>query len=383
MKTSWALKALPFGALTLSLAAGCSGADKALDCEFETSIDSLGTASANLTAAAAAMRVDLATACSAIAGGSFAKSAATDEEVKTECDAANAKIKANLTASVKASVVPGKCVVKADAQFNCEAKCNAEIKCTPAEIDVRCEEGKLSVECSGECTGTLSCEGSATVAANCEGECNGTCSGTCGGTCAGECDGECSTMSEDGKTCAGTCTGTCKGSCSASCEGTCEGSCTFAADAKVDCNATARCEGKCTGTAKAPQCEGTLRPPECEKPDVDCNAGCKGQANLQAECTPPTVVIEGTADADFAAAFEANMPKVLLVLEKGKLAGEAAVEVASACGNVAGKLSDAPACLTKLTGGVVARFEAAASAAVSVQASVSVSASVSTSAGTN
>ena len=166
MKTNWA-KALPASALafTLCLAAGCSS-DSDSDCEIKASVDAVVTSADQLVAVAADMRGKLYVACSNIAGMDGAKASdATDEKVQTACDAAKAKLDATITGSVSLTYVPGKCEVDAQAQLDCEAKCKSDVMCTEPSIEARCEGGKVSVECSGECTGTVTCEGSATVAA--------------------------------------------------------------------------------------------------------------------------------------------------------------------------------------------------------------------------
>ncbi|HWA75183.1 MAG TPA: hypothetical protein VG937_22755 [Polyangiaceae bacterium] len=383
MKTLWAVKALPAGALALSVglaAVGCSDASKLSDCDLQAKIDALGTASADLATVAGSMKAKLVVACSKIAG-TTAPASPTDDDVTTACNAASAKIDANLTAAATITVVPGKCEVAAQAQLNCEASCQVDASCKGGDITARCEPGKLSVECSGSCEGSLSCEASANASVECEGACNGTCSGTCEGTCNGTCTGTCSVKNADGS-CAGSCTGTCEGTCSASCKGSCKGSCTYEANATAMCDATARCQGTCTGEAKAPKCEAELTPPECQV-DADCQAGCSGQASLKAECTPPTVVISGVADADFAATLTANLPTVLEVAAQGELVVDAAGDVVQAAGNLVAEIPSAPTCVAQFTGKLKAQIEGAVEASASVNVSVMASAKVSTSASAN
>jgi hypothetical protein len=111
--------------------------------------------------------------------------------------------------------------------------------------------------------------------------------------------------------------------------------------------------------------------------DADCQAGCEGQANLEAECTPPTVTIEGDVDATFVATLQANFPAILQIAAEGKLAAEAAVDIAASAVKIAG---NATASCAAAVAAVAAQLEAAANASASVSASVSVSADVSGSA---
>lgn len=385
MKTLWAVKALPAGLLALAIGAtaGCSSSDSDGGCDLSAKIDALGAASTKLNTMAASMRVKLATACAQIAGNDFSGSTATDEDVSAQCGDAQAAIKANVKGSITVDIVEGKCEVDAQAQLDCSAKCDVDASCQPGKIDaeVTCEAGKLSVECSGECSGTVTCEASGSASVKCEGACNGSCTGTCEGTCNGKCDGTCTAMDSEGN-CTGKCDGTCTGTCSASCSGTCQGSCEYNADAKVECNAEARCQGTCTGEATAPRCEGEVKalPPTCHA-DADCEAGCRGQASFDAKCTPPTVVISGDVDADFAATLTANLPVVLDVMKQGEIVVNTAEDVASATGNLIAEIPSAPLCAAKVAGNVTTSLKASAEAAVSVSASVNVSAMVSASAG--
>jgi hypothetical protein len=388
MKTLWAYGALPAGllVLTLGFAAGCSSTDSLTSCDIQAKVDALGTAATELDAAAASMRVKLATACSKISGGTFSGSTATDDDVTTNCDKASADIKAKFKAagSVTVNVVPGKCEVDASAQLNCEAKCDVSGKCDPGMLDItaRCDPGDLSVVCSGECSGTLECEASASAAVSCEGSCNGSCEGSCEGTCAGDCDGTCTVKDADGK-CAGECKGTCKGTCGVTCSGKCQGSCTAEASADAKCEGTARCKGECSVKGTAPKCEGELKavPPSCDI-DADCEAGCSGQASLKAECTPPQVVIsvDGDIDAEFLANVQENLPVVLQVGAQAELAANAAGDVGEATGKLVAEIAKLPACVAKVGADLTAKLSGSVKAAASVSVSVMASASVSGSA---
>ena len=309
------LRVLGPGALVALAAAtspGCSAKDAVGgNCEIQATIDSVGAAATKLNATAASVKASLITACAAIAGET-APAAPTDDDVTTICGHASAAINAALVGGVALSVVPGECHVNASAQLDCEASCQVDASCQGGTIEARCTPGELSVECNGSCEGTLTCEASAGASVACEGTCSAECTGTCSGVCNGTCSGTCSATAADGTTCAGQCDGTCTGSCSATCNGTCSGSCEYTATATATCDSTIRCKGTCTGTASAPECEATLTEPTCQM-DADCKSGCEGQANIDAECTPPQIVITGSMDATFAATLQANLPAILQI----------------------------------------------------------------------
>ena len=367
----------PLSAALLVGASGCSEA-KDLGCEasIRGRVDALQASVNVMTTVAAKMRADVTTACKniAVAGGQMVDAPAqpTDDDMKRVCASAEAAITAKLTAAgtVSLKISPAECKVNAQAQLDCEGKCGVKAECTEPSIEARCTGGKLSVACSGMCTGTASCEGSATVKANCQGSCNATCEGTCSGTCTGECMGTCATTNGDGS-CNGMCNGTCKGQCSANCMGTCTGKCELMAGATVMCNAEARCEGTCSAMGTAPKCEGEITPPMCTA-NADCSASCKGNAELEASCTPPTVqfVFSGMVEASFVAALEANLGVFADVAAKATIVGGAAADVAA---NFKGVVESSATCAASLA----AELKAAVDASVSIQASVSVSASAS------
>lgn len=365
-------------ALATAAAPGCSQAKDAVagNCEIQATIDALGTAAGQLTTTADAMRLSLATACAKIAGDTPPTNP-TDDQVTSECQAASTAITAGLQGGVTLSVVPGECHVNAQAQLGCEASCTGNASCTPGDVTVRCQPGDLSVECTGQCTGTLTCEGSASASVACDGKCDASCTGTCSGTCNGTCSGTCTVTNADGS-CAGTCNGTCTGTCSATCNGTCSGSCVYDANASVTCNATARCQGTCSVQGTAPQCNGDLKPPSCQV-DADCEAGCKGQANLDAQCTPPQIVFNGSVDATFAATLKENLPAILEVKSQLELAATSVQGIATGAGNV---LANASAGCAAAIANVRGQLEGVAQASATINVSVQASASVSTSAGT-
>jgi hypothetical protein len=368
--------------ISLLAATGCGedAADAACGAELRGRVDALRGSVSTMSRVAGEMRLGVATACKniAVAGGQSAtvSSAPTDQEVEAACTAAEAAISAKLSAvgSAELSIVQGECRVSASAQVDCEGKCEVTAGCTEPDISVRCEPGKLSVQCSGECTGAASCEATANVKAQCEGTCSATCEGTCSGKCVGQCQGTCSAQNGDGS-CNGTCTGTCTGQCDATCEGTCTGKCQLAANADVNCTAEARCEGSCSGTATAPECEGELTPPKCTA-DADCQANCQADAQLKAECTPPSVqlVVSGSVDATFVTALETNLTVLVDTMAKANFVGKAAIDVAS---NVGGIVNSSATCAAALAAEIRASAEAAASISASVRVSASASGSVS------
>ena len=281
-----------------------------------------------------------------------------DDDVTTACNLASAAIDAAITAngSVSIQVIGGKCEVNASAQLNCEASCQVDASCDGGSVEVRCEPGELSGECSAECTGECTVtSGSVT----CEGGCSGTCTGDCSGTCAA--------------------TGT-SGACEGSCEGTCEGECTGTCEVVP---ATATCSGSCKGGCSveitAPSCEAELTAPSCEV-DAECSGGCDAQGSIDAECTPPQIIIEG--NADLKATLEANLPAIFLVFEvQGELVIDSAAYVAETAVGVLEAAIEVPACAASFGADLMAKFTGAAEASVSVNVSVSASASASGSAG--
>ncbi len=384
MKTLWAIRALPASALVLIMGlGGCSDTADSLanNCEFKAKIDAVGTAAGKLNATAAKMKFELTSACAKIAGDTppAEGTEVEDDDVTAACNAAKAAISAQVKGNISLTYVPPRCEVNASAQLSCESKCTVDAKCDPGSVEVRCDPGELSVACDGECSGSVECSASAGATVDCQGTCDATCTGSCGGTCNGECDGKCDAeiMNADGSaSCAGKCDGECKGSCSASCEGTCSGTCSAAASAMAECKGEARCKGECKGTATAPKCEGTLTEPSCEV-DADCEAGCKGQANLNASCTKPQLIIDGDLDAEFAANLQDNLPVVIQIWSQAKLAADAAVELGDASVNLLADIPKAPTCVAAFTADLRAQLEGSVKAAASINVSVMASASVS------
>ncbi len=221
---------------------------------------------------------------------------------------------------------PPQCSANASVAVEAQAQCEAKIDAS-CSVDIECEPGQLSFECSGKCEG--SCEGTCEVPTctvdvepgtfACSGECRGSCAvevdAVCEGKCEGQCDGECSGYIENAQgemECAGTCSGTCTGKCEAnveaSCQGECRGECVLTGpDVDVNCEGDLKCEGKCEGSCSG-GCEGEIKAPKCEgqaECDADVSAKCEAQASAQAsaslECTPPSLNIDYNFKAELTA----------------------------------------------------------------------------------
>ncbi|MCC6523449.1 MAG: hypothetical protein IT373_12395 [Polyangiaceae bacterium] len=348
------------------LAGGCKKAlEGALDCDasLEVKFEALSNAADALVNVSTSLKASVATACFNIATDLGEAPPAdpanyTDDDVTTACNLATAALNAEFTggADINLVIEGGHCEVNAQAQFNCEASCDVSGSCTPGSIEVQCDPGELSVVCEGSCDVGATCEGSVGAGAV---ECNGTCEGNCTGTC--------STGEPDGSHCAGTCDGSCTGDCTLT-GPTVSGS----------CGGTAKCTGGCTGAYSAPSCTGTLNPPACNI-DAECEAGCQGQASLEASCTPPSVSIEVVAagSANLQSTLEANLPAIWNAFElQGKVAFEAAGSVADAFGGVVSAMGTIPSCALLFVGDVVGAVTGTVSASVSLSVSVNASASV-------
>jgi hypothetical protein len=338
------------------------------DLDVDYRVKALMQGAGHFQALGDAMISDVGTACVNIAkaaGGDESKwNGRTGQElVKAACDEASVSVKAmfmaNAAAKAQLLIEGGRCEASFKASADCNAQCDVGGKCTPAQLEAKCEPGKLAGTCSGTCEGSCQAEAGATV--DCKGECSARCDGTCTGTC----------EAMNGATCAGRCNGTCEGKCSGTCE--------IAAGVMATCSGT--CQGSCSVEFEAPHCEGKLTAPECMV-DADCSASCSASAQAQAECTPPKVTFELDASAsaefkDFIGVLEVELPK-LLIQAQGR--GEAAISsveglatsaesVVRAAGDLGVKgLACAKAALQ-------ASVEASANVSVSVQASASVSAS--------
>ncbi|MCB9708112.1 MAG: hypothetical protein H6714_04945 [Myxococcales bacterium] len=339
-----------------AVGADVSNVDFGVDAAYAGRFRSVAQAASDVGATATAMLNDVTTACRNIALGLGADPGdenvvgkSGSEAAKAWCALAktqfadNAAVQAVGTLNV--AYQPPVCRASLDAQAQCHGRCQVDASCEPGLAEVRCEEGKLSVQCTGQCSGA--CNGSATAAARCEGSCEAECQGTCDGSCVadvnasvncqgdctGKCTGKCDGSTADGVDCGGECVGQCQGSCamnaSASiqcngkCEGTCKGKCTgrceLDASAEIDCDGS--CQGGCDGTAKAPKCEGEVIPPSCDA-EADCQASCDASLEATAECTPPEVTItaNGMVEADVGldlvvTTLKANLPTLIVAAE--------------------------------------------------------------------
>jgi hypothetical protein len=387
--------------------ADLTGVDFELEGEIKGQYSALAQASADLAAVASGALTDVGIACENIARDLGAKKADTDAaaaktgaaKVTALCNLAQAQIDATFGASaeVKGKLTvdfqPPACTASIDAQAKCEGSCTVDASCDAMATPPKCTGGKLTVECSGKCSGeanaSVSCTGS------CSGKCEGSCTAEAGATvaCDGTCEGTCSADAAGGTEmngiqADGSCKGKCEGKCTAKagakveCSGTCEGSCDASCEAKAGVKFT--CDGKCEGDFEAPKCEGGKAELNC-KADADCKANCSASASAKAECKPPALNVaydvSGTASADAQvkieaglASLRANLPNLLVVLKARGAAFASGIEgTIDASGKIAGNAGDlsvkATACLIPI-GSAVA--EAAANFKASFDASVKV-----------
>ena len=340
-----------------------------LGSEVSADVKTFMTAAGTFSELADEMVVKVSTACINIATATKRDPSAWEGKegadlVQAACDEADAGMKAVLDAagdiSIEFLVTGGECKASISATSECYAKCDVSGECTPAQLEAKCEPGKLAGSCSAECTGR--CEGGNV---QCQGACSATCTGTCGGNCIGRCDGTESS---------GECAGTCEGQCTGSCDGTCSGSCEVQG---VTCEGT--CHGDCSVEFQEPYCEGSFQPPECNL-DAECKANCEASIQAEAVCTPPKVefniVGTGTADLEaLAVAIEANLPEILLyAYERGAVLKDTATTLVASGEAVANSVGELSA---KAVSCVALAVDAAASASIKVEVSVSVSAKVS------
>jgi len=431
------LTALAFTGLTVvTLASGCSGKDNPLKeaqgdlccSEFVVGADlsgvdfklegqvkgqyaALAQASSDLSAVASGALKDVSIACENIARDLGADPKDTDaavakggtEGMTATCNLASAQIDATFGASaaVKGKLTvdfqPPVCTASIDAQANCEGSCTVDASCDAMATPPKCTGGKLTVECSG------SCSGEANASVSCTGSCSGKCEGSCTASadvaidCTGKCDGTCTVdgtaNGASGVQADGTCKGKCQGKCtppagtaSAKCSGTCEGKC----DAKCEAQAGVKftCDGTCDGAFEAPKCEGGKAELNC-KADADCKASCSASASAKAECKPPSLDIAfaatGTVTADAQvkidaaiASLKANLPSLIVVFKaRGDAfaAGIKATVDASLNLKPADLSTKAVACLIPIGSAVTeasANFKAALAGSVKVAGSVGV-----------
>ena len=225
--------------------------------------------------------------------------------------------------SVQAS--PPQCQANLQAKASCDGICSAVVD--PGRIVAECEPARLS------------------------GYCSGTCRGQCDANCQGRCQGQCSAVASDGQ-----CIGRCLGACNGKCDGTCHAS--------------------CQGTWQSPQCQGYVQPPRV---DAECNASCDARAQFQATCTPASVRVAASQNAELALrlaqTLQVNLPQLLhaeLALGK-RLTGSARVivSVGSQLPRIVGQAgAQALAC-------IAAASNASVTASMRIDVSIRASASVS------
>lgn len=363
-----------------AIAEGCDNdfraeADWGANLDIDYRVKSFMGASGALVTLSTAMVTDVTDACIGIAtaakgDASKWESLKGTDRLTAACNEANARMdevfKASANISIGLLVEGGGCQASLDATASCNAKCDLSGKCTPAQLEAKCEPGRLAGGCSAECSGACTAKAGATVT------CNGACSSVCNGACAGTC----ATKDANGD-CAGRCDGTCNG--------TCSGRCDYQAGATASCDGT--CSGSCSVEFTEPYCEGKLTPPECML-DADCESSCRAQVQAEAVCTPPTVKFEvtgGTAAQDLTdllAALEIHLPKLL---QNIGVRGEATLNAADTLVAVGNNLGDAITSSGKAlvcTGvAATAALNASVEVKVSVQASASVGAKAGASAG--
>lgn len=255
-----------------------------------------------------------------------------------------AEFKGQIDGNITAKFNPPQCSVNVNATLDAKAKCEGEV--SPGKVDVACKGecvADVSAEppaCEGEvkCTGTapsFKCEGECTGACELKagGECSGSCEGSCNFETAGKCDGECKGSTDEGGNCTGecevraggSCGGTCTGRCNleaaGSCSGECRGECTFnpgnaECSGRVSCtppsaNATVMCNGECRGEVEPP------------KVKAECEASVKAEAEMSAECTPPSIKLDYDLKADFEFNGSANAGAKAAFAAKVQAYGEA------------------------------------------------------------
>jgi len=339
--------------------------------DIDTRVKSFMGASGALVTLSTAMVKDVTDACVGIATATKRdatkwQSLEGTERLTAACDEANIGmdevLKASSMISLGLLVEGGGCQASLDASAACNAKCDVTGMCTPAQLEAKCEPGRLAGSCSAQCSGSCTAKAGATVA----------CNGTCGAVCKGPCAGTCAVKDANGD---------CNGRCDGTCNGTCSGRCDYQAGAMAQCDGT--CTGSCSVEFQEPYCEGKLTPPECNL-DADCESSCRAQVQAEAVCTPPTVKFEvtgGTASQDLAAllaALEIHLPKLI---QNIGVRGEATIDAANTLATVGNNLGDAITSSGKAFICTTLATTAAVNASVEVKVSVEASASVGATAG--
>lgn len=310
------------------------GATFTADARANAKIRTFIAASKDLLAVSAQAEAEAADACMRIgvdlgmSPGEMAPRNEAGGRASGACSAVAARMDAILQQGIRfeAVVNPPQCQASADAHARCSASCQAQVD--PGQIVAQCEPGRLAGYCQGRCNG----------------QCDGRCMGTCQGTC----------VARDAQ---GNCAGACQGQCYGSCDSTCHAS--------------------CEGQWQAPRCEGSVRGPSG---DAECDASCNAHADMQASCTPITVIVRPSQASPLAlklaASLQANLPQLLhaeWVLGK-RVLGDADV-VVQVGRNLPSLVGNAGARALACVGAAAnASVRASMSIKVTVQASASVSA---------
>jgi hypothetical protein len=309
------------------LQGGAASANFEADARANATIRAFVTASGDLAAAAARADVEIGGACERMGrdlGVPLEQMAPRQGEarVSSTCNALAARMDAIMRGGasgwIRAQVTPPQCTTSAEVDAACRGTCTANVD--PGYVKANCQPGHLY------------------------GRCEGTCNGQCNGTCNGECQGACAGSSSAGGRCAGQCNGTCRGSCNADCHGACS----------VD--------------FKEPKCDVAMRGPSG---DARCEGSCRAHADLTAQCTPPRVDVQASAETGevgrLVATLRANMPALVSaeVAYGQRIAGD--IQLLIQTGN------ELPRAFGQLTAHAGACIAAAANACVSAQASIRVS----------
>jgi hypothetical protein len=320
------------------LGGGAAGATFDADARANATIGAFVQAAGDLARAAAEAEALVGAACESMASdlgidpASMARQA-NESRTQAVCRAVTARMDGILAqgaaGSLKAQVAPPQCTARANVDASCKGQCTAEID--PGYVRANCQPGQLYGRCEGSCTGS----------------CNGTCSGTCKGQCAGSTQGS----------------GACNGQCNGECQGSCDGD----------------CKGGCSLEFQEPKCAVAMQPPTA---DARCEASCRADAELQAQCTPAVVRIDSQVNAGelplLVGTLQENLPALILVsVQYGERIADdiqilvrAGAELPNALGHLSARAGSCIAAAANAT------LRAQASIRVSVQASASVSARV-------
>ena len=250
------------------------------------------------------------------------------------CRAVAARIDAILaqgaSGSIKTQVTAPRCTADVSVEAACKGQCSAQID--PGYVRANCQPGQLYGHCEAACTGS----------------CSGTCSGTCKGQCAGSADAS----------------GTCNGQCNGECQGSCQGD----------------CKGSCSVEFREPKCAVEMKPPTA---DARCDASCKADAELRAQCTPAVLRIDGEVNVGEIPTLVATLRENLPALIQAQV--QYGARIADDVQILARTGSELPRAFGHLTARAASCIAAAANATlraqVSIRVSVQASASISAKAG--